>query len=114
MANFTRFDEQAWRALVQAAFNPTASSELLLAQVKATAGRVIPCERRRDASAFVALQALARAAGEGTKARRLRLSGCLTDLATDCAEVAGWTLDREPLRATRIALSPTSLELFAA
>ncbi len=114
MAHFTRIDEQAWRALAQAASDPDASPELLLARVKATAGRSIPCERRRDQSAFVALQALARAAGEGTKARRNRLSECLADLAADCAEVAGWSLRRESLRMTSVALSTASLELFAA
>jgi hypothetical protein len=112
MASFTRMDEEAWRALAQAASDPDASPELLLTRVKATAGRVIPCERRRDQSAFVALQALARAAGEGTKARRLRLSGCLADLAADCAKVGGWSLQRESLRATGLALSRASLEFF--
>lgn len=112
MSNFSKGDEQAWRNLVQAALDVDARPDLLLSRVKATAGRVIPCERRRDQSAFVALQALARAAGEGTRARRTRLCECLAELAADCAEVAGWERS-DSLRPTRLALSPGSLELFA-
>ena len=111
MSNVFKGDEQVWRDLVQAALDVDARPELLRARVKATAGRVIPCERRRDQSAFVALQALARAAGEGTRGRRARLCNCLAELAADCADVAGWERP-DSLRPTRLALSPSSLELF--
>ncbi len=114
MASFTRSDEQAWRALASAAADPDVSAETLLMRVRATAGRVMPCERRRDQAAFVALQALARAAGEGTRARRARLSDCLADLAADCAEVAGWSLRTGTLSVVPGELAPSSLDLFAA
>lgn len=94
MAQASRSDERVWLALVSAAREPGDASTMLAA-VKATAGRVMPCSSHRDQAAFVALQALARAYGEGLKERRRRLAGCLSELAEECARTLGWQSARE-------------------
>ncbi len=99
MANASKVDERAWLALISATRDP-ADPSAILAAVKATVGRVIPCPAHRDQAAFVALQALARAYGEGLRDRRSRLSVCLSQLAEECAKSVGWPtapqVPREP------------------
>jgi hypothetical protein len=90
MTGFTRSDERAWRALADAAADPSISASLLLQRVKQTAGKAIPCTSRRDQSAFVALQAVARTCAEGPRDRRARLAGCLATLVEECSAAAGW------------------------
>lgn len=90
MQKVSKVDERVWLALVSAAREPGDASTMLSA-VKATAGRVMPCSAHRDQAAFVALQALARAYGEGLRERRRRLSGCLSELAEECARTLGWS-----------------------
>jgi hypothetical protein len=92
MAGFTRSDERAWRALADAAADPSTGPSVLLQRVKETAGKAIPCASRRDQSVFVALQAVARASGEGKRDRRAQLTSCLMILVDECSEAAGWTL----------------------
>ncbi|MHB8283631.1 MAG: hypothetical protein ACYDD1_03050 [Caulobacteraceae bacterium] len=89
MIHASKLDERAWLALVAAARDP-ADPAVVLAAVKGTAGRTIPCAAHRDQAAFVALQALARAYGEGLKERRHRLAACLSGLAEECARAADW------------------------
>ncbi len=95
MARASKADERIWLALVDVAREPGDPSAVLAA-VKATAGRVIPCPAHRDQAVFVALQALARAYGEGLRERRKRLAGCLAELADECAQSMGWEGARSP------------------
>lgn len=96
MAKVSKGDERVWLTLISAAREPGEASAMLAA-VKATAGRAMPCQAHRDQAAFVALQALARAYGEGLRARRDRLSGGLSALAQECAAVVGLPTRREAL-----------------
>jgi hypothetical protein len=108
MAKASKIDERVWGALISAARDPADGSAVLTA-AKATVGRIIPCDAHRDQAAFVALQALARAYGEGLRDRRKRLSNALTDLAEECAGVMGWS---EPRPAVHEPRSWTSGDLF--
>lgn len=100
MPKRSKADERVWLALISAAREPGDPSTMLAA-VKATAGRVMPCSSQRDQAAFVALQAMARAYGEGLQARRRRLSTCLAELAEECARTLGWSSAPDaPMEAT--------------
>ena len=90
-ARFSRSEERAWRALVDAAADPRTGAEKLLQRVRETAGKAILCPSRRDQAAFAALQALARAWGEAARDRRARLSDGLATLAEECSAAAGWS-----------------------
>jgi hypothetical protein len=108
MLRVSRTDERVWLSLISAARDPR-DSNTMLAAVKATAGRVMPCSAHRDQAAFVALQALARAYGEGLRDRRQRLSGCLSELAEECARAIGQPSASKPLTE---APSWTAQDLF--
>jgi hypothetical protein len=97
MAKASKVDERVWGALISAA-REAADPATVLAAAKATVGRVMPCTAHRDQAALVALQALARAYGEGLRDRRNRLSNALSDLAEECTRAIGWQGPREAAR----------------
>jgi hypothetical protein len=108
MGKASKIDERVWATLISLALE-AAEPAAVLAAAKATVGRVMPCTAHRDQAAFVALQALARAYGEGLRDRRKRLSDALSHLAEECASAIGRPSTRE---AAHEVASWTSGDLF--